>query len=258
MNVSLKNNVAIVTGASRGIGRAIAIALAKEGCKTVLVGRNKRKLQETQKGVEKYSDAIISIGDVSNAHTAKEVVAGALKKFGRVDTLVNNAGFGIYKDFEDCSLEEIESLIKTNFLGTVYFIKAVLPVMKKQKSGSIINIASLAGMAGTPSHAGYAASKFAVLGLSESLYFEFKPDIFIGVICPGPIDTEFFMNKGYEIRNFPVKKISPEKVAVETVISLKRKRFFVAVPKWQGHILALKSVLPGMYRKGIEKVAKRF
>ncbi len=190
---SLIGKVAVITGASSGMGVAIARRLSAEGCAVVLSARRVDRLEALAADLNKEGGKAVAIpADVSDVAQMKSLAEQAVAKFGRIDIMVNNAGFGIIKSFMDSSLTEIDSQIDVNFKGVCYGCMAVLPTMEKQQSGTIINIGSIASIRHWANLAVYAAAKHAVLGFSRSLYEEVRgKGIRVGVICPAAVNTEW-------------------------------------------------------------------
>ena len=216
----MNSDIAIVTGASRGIGRAIAIGFAKDGAKVALFGRDSEKLEETKRLVEKVgSEAIIFTGDVADESFVTSSVDEVVSKFGRVDHLVNNAGTAVFKKLVDSSLDEFKSQIDANLIGVYNFSKAVAKKLIEQKSGSIINIASLAGKNGFANGTMYTATKHAVLGFTKSLMMELREyNIRVASICPGSVRTDLIMDTFMEPKNVDTL-LAPEDIAW-TVMSI--------------------------------------
>lgn len=189
----LKGKVALVTGASRGIGRAIAIKLAKEGA-TVIINYNgsKEKANETLEIIKNNgNDAFVYGFDVSNEEACKAGIDEILKEHGRVDILVNNAGITRDKLLMGMSEEDFTSVINTNLLGSFHTIKFLIRNFLKLKGGSIINISSVSGIIGNPGQANYSASKAGVIGLTKSVAREYaSKGIRVNAIAPGFIGTD--------------------------------------------------------------------
>ena len=181
--------IAIVTGGGTGIGAAIAKQLAWEGATVVVMGRRLEKLQDT---VSANPDKIIPMaGDVAKEEDIKKVIADTMDKFGRIDLLANAAGIGTIGDnMEDIPIAQAKALFDINFWGTYIFVHEVLPIMKAQKAGAIVNIASIDGMMGYDGEADYAASKAGVISLAKCVATENgRTGVRINAIAPGWIDT---------------------------------------------------------------------
>ncbi|HKI77907.1 MAG TPA: SDR family NAD(P)-dependent oxidoreductase [Ignavibacteriaceae bacterium] len=192
------NKTAIVTGGNRGIGKAIALRLAKENYNLIIYGRDEEALKKTQSEIKKLGvECKYFSGDAADENFVKESVAEIEKGFGKIDLLVNNAGMGIFKKLVDSELRDFKTQIDVNLYGIYNFSKAVLGGMIKHKSGAIINIASLAGKNSFPGGTMYSASKHAVLGFTRSLMLEVREyNIRVAAICPGSVATEFFGGTG--------------------------------------------------------------
>jgi NAD(P)-dependent dehydrogenase (short-subunit alcohol dehydrogenase family) len=184
------SKVWFITGAGSGIGAATARAALKAGDRVIATGRNLDKVRNALSDVAGDKLAFIQL-DVTNEAQAKAAVDEAMKAYGRIDVLVNNAGYSLLGNFEELSTAEIEGLLSTNFYGVIYVMRAVLPVMRKQRSGRIINISSLAGIVGFKHCGAYSAAKFAVEGLSRSVAQEVEPfGIKIVAVEPGFFRTD--------------------------------------------------------------------
>ncbi|MDF5738532.1 MULTISPECIES: SDR family NAD(P)-dependent oxidoreductase [unclassified Nostoc] len=184
------SKVWLITGAGSGIGTGTAKAALQSGDRVVATGRNLDKVRNALRDVASENLAFVQL-DVSNEVQAKTAVAEAVKRFDRIDVLVNNAGYSLLGNFEEMTTAEIERQFATNFYGVVYVMGAVLPVMRQQRSGHIINISSVAGVVGLKHCAAYAATKFAVEGLSLSVATEVEQfGIKITVVEPGFFRTD--------------------------------------------------------------------
>ncbi len=194
MRPELKSQAAVITGASSGIGRATAVALAREGVRVILGARREDRLQETVEQIRQaHGEAHALATDVTRAEHVQRLVSEAVAVFGRLDILVNNAGVGYHGRLESMPTEEIRHLFDVNVMGTIYGIQAAVPIMRAQGSGHIINVSSVAGKRASPGSGMYAATKFAQVALSESLRLELREDgIDVSVICPVSTTTEFF------------------------------------------------------------------
>ena len=187
-------NVALVTGCSSGIGLETAISLAREGHFTYATMRNMKKSEDLDKIVndEGLPIKILEL-DVDDEESVDNTIAKIMEEKGRIDTLVNNAGWGMWGTVEDVSIEEFKQQFETNFFSIIRMIQKVAPIMRKQKSGNIVNVSSVAGRIGFPVSPAYISSKFALEGLSECLRFELGPfGINVIIIEPGVIKTNFF------------------------------------------------------------------
>jgi len=182
----MKDKVVIITGASSGIGKALAFSFGLEGAKIAITGRKEAPLLEvsqelTQKGIENL--AVVS--DVSLEADTIEMVEKTIEKYGKIDILINNAGISMRSMFEDCDLNVIKTVMDINFYGTVYATKYALPYIKASK-GSIVGVSSIAGYRGLPVRSGYSASKFAVNGFLEALRTELlHTGVHVLTACPG-------------------------------------------------------------------------
>jgi NAD(P)-dependent dehydrogenase (short-subunit alcohol dehydrogenase family) len=184
------SRVWFITGCSTGFGRVLAELLLKREERVITTARN---LQQIQDLVSDYRKTGLALPlDVTQTDQISQAVAEAEKKFGRIDVLVNNAGYGYLAAIDEGEDEEVRAMFETNFFGLVALTKAVLPGMRQRRSGHIINITSMGGLVGNPSAGYYAATKFAVEGLSESLAREVEPlGIWVTAVEPGPFRTDW-------------------------------------------------------------------
>ena len=184
------SKVWLVTGSSRGLGRNIVEVALEAGERVVATARKPEQLQDL---VERYGDQVRTIAlDVTNAESTTNAVKAAVEAFGRIDVLVNNAGYGDIASVEDVTIDDFKAQIDTNFYGVVYMTKAVLPVMRQQGSGHIIQVSSIGGRSGAPGLAGYQSAKWAVGGFSTVLTQEVAPfGIKVTVLEPGGMRTDW-------------------------------------------------------------------
>ena len=188
------DKVALVTGSSSGIGFETSLALARNGYHTFATMRNLGKDEKIKQIIEKedLSIEILEL-DVDSEESVNRAIKTVSEKKGRIDVLVNNAGYGMWGTVEDVSIDEFKEQFETNFFSIIRLIQKVAPIMRKQSSGNIVNISSVAGRIGFPVSPAYISSKFALEGLSESLRFELMPfGINVIIIEPGVIKTNFF------------------------------------------------------------------
>ena len=206
--MELQNKSVIVTGSGRGIGEYIAKRLGREGANIVVTGRTTKDIEKVSEEINNDGGRSIFIkGDVTREEDVKKVIHGTIKEFGKVDLVVNNAGIGLKKYIWETNIEEFEELIDVNVKGVFLYMKHIIPEMKIN-GGLIINISSGAGKEGIPMLGAYCASKFAVIGLTESAAAEVN-NVKIVALCPGSVDTGMFK------RLFPGEKadLKPDEVA---------------------------------------------
>jgi len=198
MTGKLVGKTALITGASAGIGRASALALAQEGANIVLTARRQERLDELVSAVQKAGGKAVSIiGDATAEETAQKCVDTAIKTFGALDILINNVGVGNYKNLVDTSAAEYDEMMDSNVRSTFLFTRHAVPLMINQHSGTVLMISSMAGKYGFAGEAVYCATKFAQVGFAQALDKELRPHgIKVGVICPGGVKTEFALGKG--------------------------------------------------------------
>jgi len=194
----LNGKVALITGASRGIGRAAAIALAKEGANIIATARTQTELDTLVEEVKALGRQAVGISaDAAQESDVQRLKAEALKAFPQVDILVNNAGVARYANFADCSIADYDWMMNTNVRSTILVTHAFLPEMIARKSGNIIIVSSQAGLHGYPGEAIYCATKFAQVGFAEALDGELRPhNIKVSVIAPGGVHTYFAFGTG--------------------------------------------------------------
>lgn len=196
-------DISVITGAGRGIGKAIALKLAMENHNLALFGRDKVKLSEVKSEVEKLGvEAVAFSGNIADADFVNDSIEAVKNKFGKIDHLINNAGVGIFKKFTDSTLDDFKIQIDANVYGVFNFTRAVIDHMIERKSGSIINIASTAGKVGFKYGTTYSATKHAVMGFTRSLSLEVREfNIRVAAVCPGSVTTEMIMNTPIQPRS---------------------------------------------------------
>jgi len=191
--MNLVGQTALVTGGSKGIGRAICLALAKEGVNVIIAARNESKIKETMEMLKEMGGKAIAIRtDVRNEEDVKNMISRIIEKCGRLDILINNAGVAHRKRLEETTLEEYNEIMDTNLKGVFLCTKYAIPHIRNRKSGKIINISSGAGLHGIPELSVYCASKFGVIGITESIASELDDKIKVYAICPGGVDTDMY------------------------------------------------------------------
>ena len=190
--MDLENRVAIVTGGTRGIGRAIAASLASAGVKVAITARNEKDLSDAVSELNQNGHAAGYVCDVRDYEQVKSTIAQIAADLGGIDILINNAGIGIFETVESMQVEDFHAVLQTNVFGVFYCCHEVIPLMQQRGGGYIINISSLAGANPHPRMAAYNASKFALNGFSEALMQEVRHDnIKVSYIMPGSVNTEF-------------------------------------------------------------------
>jgi short-subunit dehydrogenase len=237
--------VCLVTGASSGIGRATADALAQAGARLVLVGRDPDRLEEAA-AVTGGAPIVADLArDDELARVAREVEG----RFGRVDILVNNAGIGLAGRFPDADVERIEELVAVNLLAPMLLTHALLPGMLERGAGAIVNVASIAGHVGVRGEAVYAATKAGLVVFSESLGQELaRTPVRVSVLSPGVIATRFFERRGVPYARRLPRPIPPERVADAIVGAIRTGTPSVFVPRRLALPARVHGALPGLYR----------
>jgi short-subunit dehydrogenase len=205
----MHHQVALITGCSSGIGYETALMLARNGFHTFATMRNTKKLDSLEEIIKKERlDLSIRELDVNDDRSIENTINCVKKEANRIDVLINNAGYGLVGFFEDLTLDEIRNQFETNFFGVLNITKKIIPIMRLQKSGIIINVSSGAGQVGFPGISAYVSTKFAIEGFSESLMYELFPyGIKVVIIEPGVIKTNFFRN--CIVSEHSMKKSSP-------------------------------------------------
>jgi NAD(P)-dependent dehydrogenase (short-subunit alcohol dehydrogenase family) len=216
--MNLENKIAVVTGATKGIGYAVAESLLKRGAKVFICARDKAELKGALEKLSASGAVDGEVCDVRSEEQTRAMLDAAARAFGGVDILVNNAGIGIVgKTVEDMSGDEFRQTLETNLFGVFYACHYAVPLMKKRGGGYIINISSLAGQNAHPKMAAYNASKFGLNGFSEALMQEVRTDnIKVTAICPGSVNTYF---GGDEPSKEQAWQLQPEDIA-QTILDL--------------------------------------
>ncbi len=223
---NLKHKKAIITGGSRGLGKATAIAFAKEGIDVAITGRNEKVLKETVVELEMLGvNATYAVFDVGNYEAVKSNIKNIIDTLGGVDILVNNAGIAAVGSFNDMPVEQWSEMIQTNVMGMYYVTKEVLPHLIEKNEGDIINVSSTAGLNGNANISAYSASKFAVIGMSESLMKEVrKNNIRVNTLTPSTIETDMTIELGITNKGSQDNVLQPEDFAELIVAGLKLPR----------------------------------
>lgn len=224
MNISGKN--AVVTGGGRGLGKAVALALANEGVNIAVTGRNEENLKNTVKEIQNLGvKAEYAVFSIDNEAEVKAGIESLAEKLGGIDILINNAGIGDFGTIEEMPSETWEQVIKTNLFGVYYAAKAAHPFLKERGEGDIVNVASTAGLKGGPNMSAYAASKAAVVSLSQSMMAEWrKQNIRVITLTPSTIASDMSIQGGLTDGN-PDKVLQPEDFAewVRDILKMNRR-----------------------------------
>ncbi|WP_372755140.1 3-ketoacyl-ACP reductase [Mariniflexile sp.] len=223
---TLQNKKALITGGSRGLGKATAIAFAKEGIDVAITGRNEANLKETVAELEAFGiTATYAAFDVANYNEVKTGINNIIQSFNTIDILVNNAGIAAFGTLNDMDVNLWSNIIQTNLMGMYYVTKEVLPYMIKQNEGDIINVSSTAGLSGNATTSAYSASKFAVIGMSESLMKEVrKNNIRVCTLTPSTIASDMSIELGIATKDSEDSVLQPEDFAELIVAGLKLPR----------------------------------
>jgi NAD(P)-dependent dehydrogenase (short-subunit alcohol dehydrogenase family) len=216
--MQLNDKIALVTGGTKGIGRAIAETLLKAGASVFICARKKAELKRTLKELAAFGDVKGEICDVASEEQVKTMLNEAARVFGAVDILINNAGIGIIgKTVEEMKSADFEQTLQTNLFGVFYTCHHTIPLLKKRGGGYIINISSLAGQNAHPKMAAYNASKFGLNGFTEAMMQEVRADnIKVSLICPGSVNTYFGGDEPGDEKSW---QLQPEDIA-QVVLNL--------------------------------------
>jgi short-subunit dehydrogenase len=243
----LKGKTVVITGASSGIGRSTVFDFIKQQVKSiVLVSRNKERLSEVESQINGKCESMVVTCDVSNKTEVVRMAKDILSVHD-VDILVNNAGIGILGNVNNQSIEDMESVTKTNYFGMIYCTKAFLGPMLSRKKGHVVNVASLAASFGIPGLAAYCGSKFAMLGFSESLRHELHgTGVSVTVVSPVGVRTNFFYHPSFG-NTFKSKErfyLDPRSVSKEIIRACTSKRLEIVIPFYMRGGIWLKHTIP--------------
>jgi short-subunit dehydrogenase len=248
---------ALVTGASSGIGRLIALRLAKEGARVALVARRETELESVAAEVARSGgEALVLPCDVANRDQVLAGAERALGAFGSVEILVNNAGYGHHRRFLDWDLDDMERMMRVNFLGSLFWTKVLLPQMVQRRRGWVVFMSSIAGKIGVPEESAYVASKFALTGLAEALSIEVEDfGVQVLTVHPGAVRTDFFDEEALE-RMPPVSRnsmIEPAEVVDATMKALRSAKREITVPRRFASGYVVRAIAPGVMRRAVKR-----
>lgn len=256
---TLRERVAVVTGASRGIGAAIAEALAAEGCRLVLAARSVDRLEEVAEGLRlRHRIEVLTVPtDISDENQARKLIEAAAGHFDTVDILVNNAGMGIYGSVDELHLDDLRHVFEVNFFGPLAAMQAAVQVMRRQGGGTVVNVSSIVGKFPQPLGGGYAATKYALQGASGAARAELKRDnIDVVLVCPGLTETEFSQHSRISVpgaehrqgeRHSLGRGVASERVGRRTVKAIKRGEREVYITLFDRLLVWFATFLPGVF-----------
>lgn len=252
MPASTSVPLAIITGASGGLGLGIANLLAKRGMRTILIARSQDKLQAHAQELSQYTPSVPVTLDLSDTAAIAPVMSELIATHGPADVLVNNAGFGIYKPLLEHTAAERDELMRVNFTASMEMTCAVLPGMLQRRRGHLINIASIAAKFGPWGHGVYSASKAALIAMTQSLAVEHQESgVHFSYVNPGLIDTDFFDDPRYRrlFERMRSRALSPEYAARQIVALLDRPRLELCIPKRYRFMDAITAISPAFTRR---------
>lgn len=256
---SLQGKTIFITGASGGIGADVARLSAERGANVALFARSLDKLEQLKQELEmKYGVRVwVERLDVSNTDDIESVLPRVIAEFGKIDVLINNAGYGVFREAHEATVDEMKGMFQVNVIGLMACTRVVLPYLRKQRSGHIINIASQAGKIATPKSSVYSATKHAVLGYSNAVRMEVSDlGIFVTTVNPGPIATNFFNiadEKGTYVKNVQRFMLEPGFVAKKITDAILTPTREINLPGWMN----LGSVVYTLFPRLFERVGKK-
>jgi short-subunit dehydrogenase len=257
--VRLRGAVVVVTGASSGIGWETALAFAKAGATVVGAARRKDRLDQLASAIEQNGGRALSVEcDVSDFEQVESLRRSVHEAFGRCDVLVNNAGVPGGGPFTKLSVEQIERVVRINYLGVLYCTKAFLPGMLEAGRGHIVNVASLAGRYAVPGSSVYSSTKHAVVAFSEALYYEVAPQgVRVTTVNPSFVRTESFSSGDME--RLPKAIVLDADQVAEAILDVVRKDKApeVSVPRWMASMQSIRLLAPPLYRAALRRMSRR-
>jgi short-subunit dehydrogenase len=259
--MEMDGKVVVITGASMGIGEAIAKVFADEGASMVFLSRDASRAEAARQRVGHTDRTLALACDVCKREEIDRALSLTLQRFQRIDVWVNNAGVGIRDSVADMQVSAYRELFETNFFGTIACMQAVVPVMRKGGGGSIINISSVAGHIPVPFMAIYAASKFAMNAIGKGARLELRRDnINVLTVCPGYINTEFgshmVTRRDWNVRPSSARGITAERVARATYRGYRRNKREVIVPWTMIPVVKLYQLFPGIVEWGLTRAMR--
>ncbi len=250
-----QDSVAVITGASRGIGRAVALAAADKGARVGLIARNRAELDTVLEAVG--GRGAVAAADVADPAALRAAIDQLEHELGPVDVLVANAGVGAYGAFADVDPDLMERLVRVNVLGSMHAVRLVVPGMISRRRGHVVMLGSIAGRIGSPFEALYSATKFAQVGFSEALAVELRPyGIGVSIVNPGPVKTDFFDARGHAYDRTRPKQVPADDVAAAVLRAVEGGRLEQYVPTWLRPAVMVRHLLPPLFRWGTARTFK--
>jgi short-subunit dehydrogenase len=260
--MDLAGKIAVVTGASMGIGEALARIFSDHGAYVVLLSRDASRVEAAKSRIGHPDRTLAMACDVRHREDVDRAIGLTLHHFKKIDIWVNNAGHGLLDSVAQMEMSAFREMFETNFFGAVAAMQAVIPVMRQQGGGTIINISSVAGHIPLPFHAGYSATKFALNAMGKAAGVELKKDgIHVLTVCPGYVRTAFSKNvvlgnEQKKVRPDSVRGITADRVARATLQGYLKKKREVIVPWWMYLPQKIYQLFPGLVEWGMERMAK--
>jgi hypothetical protein len=258
---SCRGLTALVTGASSGIGRLLALRLAQEGARVALVARREVELEAVAAEIRARSgEALVLPCDIADSSQVAAAAGRALERFGAIDILVNNAGYGGQRTFLDWDIEDMERIMRVNYFGTLYFTKALLPRMIERGRGWVVFVSSVTGRIASPEKTAYAATKFAMTGFAEALSMEVEEaGVHLLTVYPGVVRTPFF--NAQMLRDMPDKArrsmIAPEGLVDAIFQALAKGKRELTYPGGLAAGYVVRALAPEFLRKQVMRVTKK-
>ena len=241
--------VVVITGGSSGIGKQLAQDLCGKGAHVVISSHNQERLQTAVRELTSKNCKVSSVVcDVARQEQVDELASAVVSEFGRVDVLINNAGYAVYETFEESTIDELVRLVEVNLLGVIRCTKAFLPLMIERRQGRIVNMASIAGRLVITPNATYGSAKHGMVALTRALSYELgRFGIKTNVVCPGRVETPFFDHPSFQKRAARPETrltVSMERVSRATIHAIEQDRFLTYVPRSLGVIVWLVNAVP--------------